>query len=80
VTLAASRERETAQGTGEGRETHAELHPDVVAEAKRLLRASPKTGDRLSYRQISARLEEAEFLNERRKPYISKSVRAMVLH
>ncbi len=32
----------------EGRKSHAELHPDVVAEAKRLRRASPKTGARLS--------------------------------
>ena len=42
MTLAASRARETPQGTGEGRKTHAELHTDVVAEAKRLRRASPK--------------------------------------
>jgi hypothetical protein len=78
VTFAASGERETARGTGEGRKTHAELHPDVVAEAKRLRRASPKTGERLSYRQISARLEEAGFLNECGRPYNPKSIRAMV--
>ena len=44
------------RGKCEGRKPHAELHPDVEAEAKRLDRASPKTGDRPSYRQISARL------------------------
>jgi site-specific recombinase XerC len=49
-----------------------------VAEAKRLRRASPKTGDRLSYRQISARLEEAGFLNERGRPFNPKSVRSML--
>ena len=43
------------RGKCEGRKSHAELHPDVVAEAKRLRRASPKTGERLSYRKISAR-------------------------
>ena len=62
VTLAALRKRERQRKErrkGEGRKAHAELHPDVVAEAKRLRRASPKTGERLSYRQISARLEEA---------------------
>ena len=39
---------------------------------------SPKTGERLSYQQISARLEEAGFLNERGRPYNPKSIRAMV--
>ena len=53
--------RDRKRGTGadnkkvEGRKSHTELRPEVVAEAKRLRRASPKTGDRLSYRQISAR-------------------------
>ena len=58
---------------------HAELHPDVVAEAKRLRRASPKSGDRLSFRQISAKLAEFEFLNEHGRPYNPKSIRAMVV-
>jgi hypothetical protein len=66
------------RGKCEGRKSHAELQPDVVAEAKRLRRASPKTGDRLSYRQISARLAESKFLNERGKPYNPKSIRAML--
>jgi hypothetical protein len=68
------------RGKCEGRKAHSELRPDVVAEAKRLRRASPKTGERLSYRQISARLEKSGFLNERGKPFNPKSVRAMVLH
>jgi DNA invertase Pin-like site-specific DNA recombinase len=66
------------RGKCEGRKAHSELHPDVVAEAKRLRRASPKTGERLSFRKISARLAEAGFLNERGRPYNSKSIRAMV--
>ena len=53
------------KGKCEGRKSHAEVNPDVVAEAKRLRRASPKTGERLSYRHISARLAAAGFLNER---------------
>ena len=52
----------------EGRESHAELHPAVVAEAKRLRRASPKTGDRLSYRRISNQLAASGFINERGRP------------
>jgi hypothetical protein len=42
-----------------GRKLHAAMHPDVVAEAKRLRRASPKTGERLSYRKINAKLDMA---------------------
>ena len=68
------------KGRCEGRKPHVELRPEAVALAKRLHRASPKTGKRLSYRQVSARLGEAGFLNERGKPYNPKSVRAMVLH
>ena len=41
-------------GKCEGRKTHAELRPEAVALAKKLRRASPKSGDRLSYRKISA--------------------------
>ena len=74
-----ARERQRRErGKCEGRKTHAELRPDVVAEAKRLRRASPKTGERLSYRQISARLEEAGFLNERGQPFNPKSILAML--
>ena len=58
-----ARERQRKErGKCEGRKAHSELRPEVVAEAKRLRRASPKTGERLSYRQISARLAEAGFL------------------
>ena len=53
------------RGKCEGRKSHAELHPDVVAEVKRLRRASPKTGARLSYRMISEKLAAAGFINER---------------
>lgn len=37
---------------------------EVVAMAKRLRRASPQTGERMSYRQISARLGEAGYGND----------------
>ena len=56
VTLAASRESDSARNGGEERKTHSQLHPDLVAEVKRLRRASPKTGERLSYRKISKQL------------------------
>jgi hypothetical protein len=74
-----ARERQRKErGKCEGRKAHSELRPEVVAEAKRLRRASPKTGERLSYRQISARPEEAGFLNERGRPFNPKSIKAMV--
>jgi hypothetical protein len=68
---------ETGKKVG-GRRSHAELWPEVVAEAKRLRRASPKTGQRLSFREISDRLEDAGHLNERGQPFNAQSVRAMI--
>ena len=50
----------------------------ATAEAKRLRRASPKTGDRRSLRKISAELAALGHLNERGAPYSAKSVRAML--
>ena len=46
--------------------------------ARRLRRASPKTGERLSFREISARLAEAGHLNEHGQPFNAQSVRAMI--
>jgi DNA invertase Pin-like site-specific DNA recombinase len=66
------------EGKCEGRKSHAELRPAVVAEAKRLHRASPKTGERRSLRKISAELAALGYLNERGALYSAKSVRAML--
>ena len=49
-----------------------------MAEAKRLHRASPKTGERRSLRQISAELAKLGHLNERGQPFNAASVRAMI--
>jgi len=78
--LKQARQRKRAEvGKCEGRKSHAELRPDVVAEAKRLHRASPKTGERRSLRQISAELAKLGYYNERGQPFSAKSVRAMVM-
>jgi len=69
-----------ATGKCEGRRSHADTRPDMVALAKRLRRANPKTGERLSYQRISAQLAEAGFFNENGRPFNSKSVMAMVTH
>ena len=68
---------ETGKKVG-GRKSHAELWPEAVVLAKRLRRANPKTGERLSFREISARLAEAGHLNERGQPFNPQSVRAMI--
>lgn len=76
--------RDRKRGTGpnrrkvEGRKSHVEAHPEIVAEARRLRRANPRTEERLSYRQISARLAEQGFVNERGSPFNPKSIKAMV--
>jgi DNA invertase Pin-like site-specific DNA recombinase len=77
--LRSGRERkrkETSKKVG-GRKSHAELWPEVVAEARRLRKAKRKSG-RLSYREISARLKDAGYCNERGEPFNPQSARAMI--
>jgi DNA invertase Pin-like site-specific DNA recombinase len=77
--LKSARDRKRATGVKvEGRKTLAETNPDAVKLAKRLRRASPKTGERMSLRRISQRLEEAGHANERGQPYSAKSIQAMI--
>ena len=66
------------KGKCEGRKPHGELRPEAVALAKRLHRASPKTGKRMSLRKIAAALAKAGHLNERGQPFNPKSIVAMV--
>ena len=61
----------------EGRKSHAELRPEVVAEAKRLRRKRPKGGQR-TYRQIAAELFQAGHANSHRRPFSPSSIKAMV--
>jgi DNA invertase Pin-like site-specific DNA recombinase len=57
--LRAARERKRADaGKCEGRKSHAELNPDLVREAKRLRRRSPK-GHQRSLRDVAAELGQA---------------------
>jgi DNA invertase Pin-like site-specific DNA recombinase len=67
---------ERAQRSGDTKEV-ARLEA-VVAEARRLRRASPKTGERRSLRKIAAELASQGHLNERGEPYSAKSVRTML--
>jgi hypothetical protein len=52
----------------EGRKSHAELRPDVVALVRQLRRKRPK-GGRRSLREISAELASRGIMNERGKPF-----------
>lgn len=75
LAVARKRKRET-HGKCEGRKSHAELRPDVVALAKALHRKT-KAG-RMSLRAIAAELAADGKLNERGRPYNPKSVAAML--
>src|SRR4051812_3143441 len=62
----------------EGRKSHAELRPEVVSEAKRLCRRSPKTGERRSLREISAELAAMGHLGSTGRPFSPSIIKAMV--
>src|SRR5215510_9454473 len=52
--LKAARDRKRARdGKCEGRKSHAEINPELVALVRRLHRRNPKTGQRLSLRAIA---------------------------
>ena len=51
---------------------------EAVEMAKRLRRASPKTGERRSLRKISAELAAAGYLNERGQPFNPNSIKLML--
>jgi DNA invertase Pin-like site-specific DNA recombinase len=70
------RKRETV-GKVEGRKSWAELKPDMVTEAKRLRRRSPK-GHQRSLREIAAELAKLGYLNERGALFSASSVQSML--
>lgn len=73
------------RGRCEGRKTRAERDPAqataleaAVAMAKRLRRANPKTGERMSFRDIAQKLAQAGHLNERGATYNPNSIRRLL--
>lgn len=62
----------------EGRKGLAQTNPEAVKMAKRLHRASPKTGERMSLRKIAAALFEAGFANENGSAFNPKTVKSMI--
>jgi len=76
--LRGARERKRREaGKCEGRKSHAERNPELVALARRLHRKKPK-GGRMSLRAISAELSAQGFLNENGRPFAAASVKAML--
>jgi DNA invertase Pin-like site-specific DNA recombinase len=72
--LKAARDRKRATGVKvEGRRSHSELRPEVVAAAKLLHKQ-----ERLSYREISARLSEAGHINKHGDPFSASSIKSML--
>jgi DNA invertase Pin-like site-specific DNA recombinase len=76
--LKAARDRKRAIGAKvEGRKSHAELNPEVVALVRQLRRKRPK-GGRRSLREISRELAASGYLNERGRPFAPNSIRNML--
>jgi DNA invertase Pin-like site-specific DNA recombinase len=76
--LRGARKRKRATGVKvEGRKSHAEVRPEVVAEAKRLRRKRPKGGQR-SYRLIANELFQAGYKNTNGRPFSPSSIKSML--
>jgi hypothetical protein len=74
--LRVARERKRADtGRCEGRKP---VPAEVVKEARRLARRSPKTGERRSLRAIAAELAKLGYLAESGRPYGAESVRRIL--
>jgi DNA invertase Pin-like site-specific DNA recombinase len=76
--LRGARERKRRDaGKCEGRKSHAERNPELVALVKRLRRQRPK-GRRMSLRAIAAELAAQGFVNENGRPFAAASVKSML--
>jgi hypothetical protein len=60
------------------RKTYAELAPDATFMAKRLYQASRTSGERITLREISAKLCESGFVGANEKPYHPEVIRRML--
>jgi DNA invertase Pin-like site-specific DNA recombinase len=62
----------------EGRKSHSEKRPEVVAAAKQLRRRSAKTGKRRTFRCIAEQLAKQGHLGATGRPFAPSAVKAMV--
>ena len=65
-------------GNHGGRKPLSETHPEACALAKKLRRANPRDGKRMSLRDIAVKLAEAGHLNSKSKPFAAEVVKSMV--
>jgi len=76
--LRAARERiREAKGKCEGRKSYLERAPELVAQAKRLHRKSPK-GYRRSLREVARELAVLGYLSKTGSPYSASCIRSMI--
>jgi DNA invertase Pin-like site-specific DNA recombinase len=76
--LKAARERKRERtGKCEGRRSWAEINPELVHQAKRLRRRSPK-GHQRSLRKVAAELAKLGFVNERGNVFSAASIRSLL--
>jgi hypothetical protein len=76
--LKAARERRRATvGECEGRKSWSEINPNLVLEAKRLRRRSPK-GHRRSLREVASELSKLGYKNERGAVFNAASVASII--
>jgi DNA invertase Pin-like site-specific DNA recombinase len=78
--LKAARDRKRAASPihkCEGRKSWAEINPELVREAKRLRRRSPK-GHQRSLREVAAELAKLGFMNQRGVTFSAASVQSML--
>jgi DNA invertase Pin-like site-specific DNA recombinase len=76
--LRGARERKRRDtGKCEGRKSHAERNPELVALVRQLRRRRPKGGQR-SLRDISAELAQRGIMNERGHPLSAASINSML--
>jgi hypothetical protein len=61
----------------EGRKSHAELRPELVALVRQLRRKRPKGGQR-SLREIAAELAQRGIMNERGRAFSAPSIASML--
>jgi hypothetical protein len=74
--LEGARDRKSAElgRRVEGRKGYGDINPDLVREARRLARKSPKTGARRSLRQIAGELEKLGFVKGKGQRFAAAQV------
>lgn len=77
LAAARKRKREATGGKVEGRKSHAEKNPELVALVREMHR-KPRKGERMSLRAIADELANRGHLNANGQPYNPKSVAAML--